>query len=824
MIGSIAGDIIASPYRDNPLPDSGSFFFPLFSSSTRVDLDGGRGARSRSFGAMPTILTALTLAAARWRLRPDGSAGSWRDEAPELPGGVIPSGPALLAVCAPLAALSEGHDEAFDAVSTVLAASAADDTVLEGAHVLLRLLAALEGKSSPEALRAIIREAGWDPDRNPSEMRPLLSGTVVQAAPGRLGIGDGRPCRHPSQVIPAALSVLLASESYEETVRRATALAGDPCLTAVLAGALAGRRFGVPEAIASQALDFLPASDRLLVGRVERLHARGLPAAPRPGGRNAADEGKTFRVIRMDGRQSIYVIPEGADDIEAAVKAVARRTGMPYETVRPEEMEAVLGRLSRQRDAAGAVLDGTYAEHPRPEVKTLWLQEGTIRTSTTRKGTDGSGRPLPPPERRIDAFNAFNGLREYAEEVRSELERLSRADPPAGMHIHFASAFYPVVHERSIDLMQGDVLRGRVGLDGAGRIRVDTSAPTGGIHTEGLEGVLATMDLFHRNDTPADIRLALDRWCLDRGAVEDEDERRVLSEGGEEAEGVRRRYRSNIDTAIGDLRAVPGELRVAVPEGVSPGMGKALEAKAEKVGRSRERYAGIPLVQAVWSRSHPGSVFTIGHSNLAPGEFEGLLKKFGIQLVVDVRSITRSRFSPQYDAAALGRRLEDGLGIGYQQAGGVFGDRLYEGTGKGRRRLSLSETAAKPEFARYMKALRECVRDGVRVALLGSESNPSDSHRFALLGYALAHPSDGRVKPVDVQHITRSGHLLAQGYLEDRLVKELGLSGKPGSLAEAMRIKGRAIVERNRDGMAISLRRNMKDRLDGKGPSRMKGR
>ena len=48
MKGAIAADIIASPYRDNPLPDTGSIFFPLFTPSIRVSQDGsGRRTRSR---------------------------------------------------------------------------------------------------------------------------------------------------------------------------------------------------------------------------------------------------------------------------------------------------------------------------------------------------------------------------------------------------------------------------------------------------------------------------------------------------------------------------------------------------------------------------------------------------------------------------------------------------------------------------------------------------------------------------------------------------------------------------------------------------------
>lgn len=812
MIGSIAGDLIASPYRHNPLPDSGSIFFPLFSSSTKVEIEGGRSARSRTFSCAPTPVGRLSVAAARWMLESDHSASAWRTEAETLPGGRTPSGPELLAVCAPVSELSEGFDSAFSALSTILSASGAGEDVAEGAEALLRVMDAVKDGLPPEGLRSILREAGYDPDRNPSEMRPFLAGTVIQTAPGKLGIGDGKPCREPAQVIPAALAALLASESYEEAVRRAVAMAGDPCLTASLTGAMAARKYGVPETIASAALDYLPPQERMLIERFERLSKKSEAEESVARRRQVEGEGKRFSVIRMDGRQSIYVIPEGASDIEAAIRKVARKTKMPYETVRPDEADATLARLSIQADASGAVLDGTYAEHARPEVKHLWLQDGSIRTSTTRKGVAASGRNLPSPERRMDSFNVFKQLREYAEQVRSELERVSCAEPPEGRHVHFASAFYPVVLERRIDLMQGDILRGRVCIDDDGRIRVDTSAPTGGVHTEGLEGVLATMDIFHKNDGPAEIKASLDRWCLDRGAIEDEEERRILAEGGEDAEGVRMRYRSNIDTAVEDLCSMSGDMAVAVIPDISPRMKVADAAREAGVDRSREKYAGVTREQAVWSKSHPGSIFTIGHSNLPVEDFEGLLKKYGIQLVVDVRSFPKSRYSPQYDASVLGKRLEDGLGIGYQQAGDVFGGHLFEGSGESRRRLSFAETAARPDFLRYMKALRECAREGTRVALLGTESDPASSHRFALLGYSLAHPSDGRVKPIDVQHITRAGLLVSQNYLEDRLVKELGLSGTPDALPEAIRMKGEAIVSRNRDNMPISLKRNMRDR------------
>ena len=813
MKGAIAADIIASPYRDNALPDTGSIFFPLFTPSMRVDLDkSGRTARTRMFHAMPGLMSSIALAAARWKLQTDGSVDAWKELYNSLPLGRLRSKSELLAVCVPIAELSRETADAIQSASAVLRASGAEKDVVDAAVVFVRMHSSVKEGATLDALKETLRQAGYNPDRSPSEMRTFLNGTVVQSEPGKLGVGDGKPCRDPAQVLPAALAAFLASESYEETVRRATSMAGDPCLTAFLAGALAEARFSIPEGITFEALDYLTEKDRNLISTVEKrvLHLPEAEAAPAR--RNSADEGKRFAVIRMDGRQSVYVIPDGAADIETAVSEVARMMDKPFEIIRPDALEETLKRLSTQADEAGRPLDGTYAEHPRPEVKTLWLQDGSIRTSTTRKGTDVAGRNLPSPEKRINSFNEFKKLRDYASGVRNELEQLCHAEPPHGMHVHFASAFYPVVYERQIDLMQGDTLRGRVVLDDDGRIRVDTSALTGGVHTEGLEGVLSTMNLFNANDSPADIRLALDRWCLDRGAIEDENERRALRDGGIEADGVRLKYASNIDTAVSDLCSVDAEMDVAVIPDIAPQMAGHEVLLEEKAEKSREKYEGMTHEEAVWSKSFPGSVFTIGHSNLTAEAFQGLLRKFGIELVLDVRSYPNAQYSPRFKGEYLEKKLEGELGIGYQAVGYALGSHQYVWKDEVKRRLSFEEIMERTDFVTHMRAIRECAEEGTRIALLCSESDPMACHRFSLLGYALAHPADEKIAPVDVQHITRKGYVLSQEFLENKLLKDLGLSDKPDGLSEAIHIKWKALTERNKDTMAISLTRNMKDR------------
>lgn len=69
-------------------------------------------------------------------------------------------------------------------------------------------------------------------------------------------------------------------------------------------------------------------------------------------------------------------------------------------------------------------------------------------------------------------------------------------------------------------------------------------------------------------------------------------------------------------------------------------------------------------------------VFTIGHSKHDPGHVVDLLTQHAIDVVVDVRSVPRSGYSPQFNQAPLMRLLAE-QGIKYlflgDQLGGVPG-------------------------------------------------------------------------------------------------------------------------------------------------------
>ena len=55
-----------------------------------------------------------------------------------------------------------------------------------------------------------------------------------------------------------------------------------------------------------------------------------------------------------------------------------------------------------------------------------------------------------------------------------------------------------------------------------------------------------------------------------------------------------------------------------------------------------------------------GAIFTVGHSTLPIERFVALLHTYGIERLVDIRTVPRSRHNPQFNAEALADALQGG--------------------------------------------------------------------------------------------------------------------------------------------------------------------
>jgi uncharacterized protein (DUF488 family) len=142
-------------------------------------------------------------------------------------------------------------------------------------------------------------------------------------------------------------------------------------------------------------------------------------------------------------------------------------------------------------------------------------------------------------------------------------------------------------------------------------------------------------------------------------------------------------------------------------------------------------------------------MLTIGHSNRPLDEFLRMLTAHGVQLLVDIRTMPRSRHNPQFNTENLPESLK-AHGIGYLHMRGLGGLRRAskESTNTGWRNphfRGYADYMQTPEFARHLAELVKL--DGEQsVAIMCAEAVPWRCHR-SLVADALT------AKGIHVLHI-----------------------------------------------------------------------
>ncbi len=125
-------------------------------------------------------------------------------------------------------------------------------------------------------------------------------------------------------------------------------------------------------------------------------------------------------------------------------------------------------------------------------------------------------------------------------------------------------------------------------------------------------------------------------------------------------------------------------------------------------------------------------IFTIGHSTRPIKTFIDLLKAHGIEIVLDIRTIPRSRYCPQFDQAALKRSLSKAK-IGYRhlkELGGLRHARK-DSVNTSWRNASFRGYADYMETDSFKKGLSKAEKIALKktAALLCSEAVPWRCHR-----------------------------------------------------------------------------------------------
>jgi uncharacterized protein (DUF488 family) len=147
-------------------------------------------------------------------------------------------------------------------------------------------------------------------------------------------------------------------------------------------------------------------------------------------------------------------------------------------------------------------------------------------------------------------------------------------------------------------------------------------------------------------------------------------------------------------------------------------------------------------------------IITIGHSTRTLEEFIALLKAHAVTLVVDVRTIPRSRHNPQFNESSLPDSLKK-AGIGYVHMLGLGGLRhaKHNSVNTGWRNASFrgyADYMQTPEFEKQIEELIQLAEEH-RIALMCAEAVPWRCHRL-LIGDALTVRG---IRTEDIMSISR---------------------------------------------------------------------
>jgi uncharacterized protein (DUF488 family) len=163
---------------------------------------------------------------------------------------------------------------------------------------------------------------------------------------------------------------------------------------------------------------------------------------------------------------------------------------------------------------------------------------------------------------------------------------------------------------------------------------------------------------------------------------------------------------------------------------------KAASAAREPANAAKEKSA--PRHNVTRANSEV-TVFTVGHSTRSIEEFLSILAAHGIERLVDVRSIPKSRRVPQFNSDALGASLQQqGIQYLHMKALGGLRHPKKDSVNLGWRNASFrgyADYMASDEFRAGIERLLQLAREK-RTAIMCAEAVPWRCHR-SLIGDAL---------------------------------------------------------------------------------------
>lgn len=149
----------------------------------------------------------------------------------------------------------------------------------------------------------------------------------------------------------------------------------------------------------------------------------------------------------------------------------------------------------------------------------------------------------------------------------------------------------------------------------------------------------------------------------------------------------------------------------------------------------------------------PGTLFTVGHSTRSIDELVRLLRAHGVERLIDVRSIPRSRHNPQFNRVTLSKALHNRrLGYRYMKSLGGLRHARRDSRNTGWRNASFRGYADYMQTKSFTEGLEKLILLAKQkpTAIMCAEAVPWRCHR-SMIADALV------IRGLLVEHILNTG-------------------------------------------------------------------
>lgn len=516
MLGAIAGDIIGSTYEWEKTDDR------YFDMCRSVKQHTGR--KTVSIHPHFTDETVMTLAVAKW-LQQDSARNSskliemmqsmgrdyidcgfspqmkrWLESDDPRPSNNY--GNSAAARISPIGLTTESLYDAIHLARQATMVTHSHPDGIKGAEAMTQAIwMARHGRSKEDIRFAMEHDFGYDLSLPTEIISYMAQGYNVSFQDAECEGAScyniewtGRTETSCQNTIPASLKAFLDSDGFEDAVRRAVTMCGKSDTIASMTGAIAHAFYGdVPEKINGMCSKYL---DTLLKERMQSFETVMIQKKTQTGrSRRHADD--SFHIVRMSGRDPLYVVPSYKKEI---IGALREEYGDNIIIIKPSDEAAYI------RENYKIQMQGTYLEDPRPDIRTIYFKDGKFYSPSNYPGENMADLSI-----RQSHKAEFLQIQEHAKEVKRSLQELTGYRGEGS--IHYENAYYPEIFIDKVEVWRGDMFAGGVGIDpNSGLLKIYQTEELG---LNALEGA-RTENVFNSLSIDS-IKESLGRYCLDEG-------------------------------------------------------------------------------------------------------------------------------------------------------------------------------------------------------------------------------------------------------------------------------------------------------------------